>query len=155
MATKKIAKKKAVPAKGTNWATAPGPKGINKKKQKALMVGFLTTVTNKHFSDNTIPLLNYAQQGQPVLKAATIVDGKPVDVTLSPGQDYIDLKYVYRRLAPLTTDQVNSLFILARSNSASFTAMASNYWDQGASVGPYPHGDENCPPAVDTLALNK
>lgn len=154
MATKKSATK-AVSPKGTNWATAPGPKGVNKKKQKALMVGFLTMVTNKHFSDNTIPLLNYAQQGQPTLKAALIENSKAVAVTLKPGQDYIDMKYVYRRLVPLADVQVNSLFILARSNSGPFTAMANTYWDQGANVGPYPHGDEHCPAAVDTLAINK
>jgi hypothetical protein len=154
MATKK-ATKKASAMNGIDWATQPGPAGIDKIKQKPMMIGFLTVVTNKHFSNKKIPLANYVPKvGAAAMPAATVSAGVASAVTLRPGQDHIDMSQVYTKLKPLTTDDVNGLVVLARSNSTSFSAMADAFWNQVSGGLHYPIGDESCPAASDSLALN-
>jgi hypothetical protein len=129
---------------GIDWSTQPAVKGINLKKQRALLTGFLLVSTNSVFSNPDIPLVNQ------------VVDGKVVPVKPAPGEGYIDMSNIYPKLAPLSTDDVNGLFDLARNNSATFSGIAQAYWNKGHATAEldYVSGDY-CLSAGDVLALNK
>jgi len=128
---------------GIDWSKQPAISGINLKKQRALLTGFLLVSTNSVFSNPRIPLVNQ------------IVNGQVVPVKPAPGEDYIDMSNIYPKLAPLSTDDVNGLFDLARTNSATFSGLAQAYWNKGHATAEmdYPI-DHYCLSAGDVLALN-
>jgi hypothetical protein len=123
--------------------THPGQAGVDPARQKALLVSWLLLNSNSLL---TYPQTRIVKNDQDLAKAKA--DGQ------KPGSliNYLDLRDLYPRLAPLTAAEVDDLFDLARRTS-DFQSVASAYWSEGESMWSY--ADHYCLAVPDVLAMNK
>lgn len=124
-------------------STLPGWDNIDQVKQKAFLTAWLLVLTNVLLLDTDTQLV-YTDAD---LASVTSTAKKSKDTV-----NYIDMRNIYPKLSPLSTDQVNSLFNLARSNPH-FTAMAATYYNQGENMLGY-STPRYCLGAPSVLGLN-
>ena len=122
--------------------TAPGQPGIDPARQKALLVACLLLSSNS--------LLTYAQT-RIVTTDAEVAQAQTDGARHGSLINYLDMRDVYPKLAPLTPQEVDDLFAVARS-APEFASVASSYWQQGESMLGY--DDHYCLAVAKVLSLN-
>jgi hypothetical protein len=132
------------PPVGEDLATASGKPGVNRKKELALLKGFLAIAASAHFSNSKMPLKNIKNGGR-IVKWGSIDGQGNIAAASAPGpkENYIDMAKVYRGLRPLKTDEVNSLVATARYHAKLFGKTWPIFHTLGMSFDFYDpdHGD--------------
>lgn len=122
--------------------TQPGQPGVDPARQKALLVAWALLNSNSLLLQPQTRIVNNDAGLTQVQN-----DGQ------RPGSyiAYLDLRDVYPLLEPLTSQEVDDLFAVARNNSE-FQVVANAYWSQGHAMLAY--DDHYCLQPSTVLSLN-
>jgi hypothetical protein len=121
----------------------PGQPGVDPERQRALLIGWLLLTTNTLLCSVQTRIVKTDED-----RARVTEEGKRPNSWLN----FIDLRDIYPALAPLTEEEVDDLFQIARSSSE-FHVVASSFWNAGESLLHY--SDHYCLAVEDVLSVGR
>jgi hypothetical protein len=121
----------------------PGQPGVDPGRQRALLIAWLLLTTNTLLCSTQTRIVKTDEERD----RATEEGERP-----SSWINFIDLRDIYPALAPLSENEVDELFAIARATS-DFHAVASSFWNAGESLLRY--SDHYCLAVKEVLSLNR